>query len=213
MLIKRFNQGLKAVINPATKTRAWLRLITKRLLRLAVAAALLLVIYNVWNIASLKSQQQLERHTYQLAQLMLSQVEFQTIRLLQQQDQESLEAAVTFLQQQPQITAVTIRSPLGEELASQGELDSVIDWPAETPITPWFMTRELTSDGETLGYLQVTFNQQQLLSGSNSAHAGLMQQGRVLLLLAMLAGVFIMLGFNRIRDRFWQRNINALQRK
>ena len=213
MLKVMFNKGITALLNPATQTRAWVRLITKRLLRLAVAAALLLVIYNVWNIASLKSQQQLTQHTRHLAQLLLSQVEHQTLQLLRQQDEQALAETAQHLQQHAEVVAVVIRSPLGESIASSGSYDSVIDWPADAPATPWFMTRELRVDGETLGYLQVTFDQAKLLQGSTLAHDGLMQQGRVLLLLAMLAGVFIMLGFNRIRDRFWQRNINALQRK
>ena len=213
MLKVMLNKGFKAVLNPATRTRAWVRLIIKRLMRLAVAAALLLVIYNVWNIASLKSQQQLTQHTHHLTQLLLSQVEHQAIHWLRQQDQQALQASAEHLQQHDEVLSVVIRSPLGEQLVSSGRYDSVIDWPADAPATPWFMTRELRADGETLGYLQVAFDQNLLLQSSTIAHDGLMQQGRVLLLLAMLAGVFIMLGFNRIRDRYWQRKLRSLQRK
>ncbi|HAD48192.1 MAG TPA: hypothetical protein DCF92_05090, partial [Idiomarina sp.] len=172
MLKVMFNKGITALLNPATQTRAWVRLITKRLLRLAVAAALLLVIYNVWNIASLKSQQQLTQHTRHLAQLLLSQVEHQTLQLLRQQDEQALAETAQHLQQHAEVVAVVIRSPLGESIAASGSYDSVIDWPADAPATPWFMTRELRVDGETLGYLQVTFDQAKLLQGSTLAHDG-----------------------------------------
>ena len=213
MLRVIFNRGLRSLINPATQTRAWLRLIAKRLLRLAVAAALLLIIYNVWNIASLKSQQQLTEHTSKLIEFGLSQVEHQAVNAILSQQLELLAESAAHLQQQPDVMSVVIRSPMGEIMVSEGQYTSVIDWPDDGLPSPWIITRELRQQGETVGYLQVIFDQQALLATSTSAHDGLMQQGRVLLLLAMLAGVFIMLGFNRIRDRFWQRQHSSLQRK
>lgn len=210
MLKIMFKNAVRAIVNPATTTRAWVRLITKRILRLAVAAALLLIIYNVWNIASLKSQQQLTEHTRQLAQLTLFQLEHQAIEYLLTQQEQSLASSVAHLQSHPSVISVVVRNPLGEVIVARGDYTSVIDWPAELTAEPWFMTRELRRQGESMGYLQVIFDQHQLLSKSSAAHDGLMQQGRVLLFLAMLAGVFIMLGFNRIRDRFWQRK-NAVE--
>ena len=41
------------------KTKAIIRIMTKRALRLAAAGGLLLIIINVWNIASVQSQQQI----------------------------------------------------------------------------------------------------------------------------------------------------------
>ncbi|WP_404399764.1 hypothetical protein LG288_08405 [Idiomarina seosinensis] len=195
---------LQSLLRPETQFRAWLRLIAKRLLRLAMAAALLLIIYNVWNIASLQSQQQLKEHTRQLIELTLTQVAHQSVSALKTQDTEQLQASTDHLQSLPQVISVVIRNQLGEQVVSSGTPSSVIDWPDNSPSEPWVITRELKDSGPVNGYLQVIFDRQQLLSVSQSAHEGLMQQGRVLLLLAMLAGVFIMLGFNRIRDRFWQ---------
>ncbi|MGM0525872.1 MAG: YtjB family periplasmic protein [Pseudomonadota bacterium] len=190
-------------MNPNTKTRAWLRFIAKRLLRLATAAALLLIIYNVWNIASLQSQQQLTDHTRQLTSLALDQVEFHAIEALQAQNIDRLQRSADRLSEQQTVLSVVFRNPLGEPVVSTGSLNSVIDWPTKAELEPWIMTRELNDSGSVIGYVQVIFNREQLLATSDSAHDGLMQQGRVLLLLAMLAGVFLMLGFNRIRDRFW----------
>lgn len=211
MLKTMINSGLQSVLNPNTQTRAWLRLITKRILRLAVAAALLLVILNVWNIASLQSQQQLAEHTRQLTQLTLSQFEHQAVQAIQQQQNEALVAAAQHLQQHHAVVSVVVRNPYGEVLVTQGNYDSVIDWPDDAPAKPWIMSRELTDNGTTAGYLQVIFDENKLMTISASAHDGLMQQGQVLLLLAMLAGVFIMLGFNRIRDRFWQQRSSAVK--
>ncbi|MGM0480466.1 MAG: AhpA/YtjB family protein [Pseudomonadota bacterium] len=204
-MIKRIiNSSLQPLFRADTQTRAWLRLIAKRLLRLAMAAALLLIIFNVWNIASLQSQQQLKEHTRQLINLTLAQVAHQSVNSIKAQDMEQLQASTDHLQSLPAVVSVVVRSSLGEQLVTSGAPVSVIDWPAEAKPKPWIITRELNGNGPVTGYLQVIFDKQQVLATSQSAHQGLMQQGRVLLLLAMLAGVFIMLGFNRIRDRFWQ---------
>ena len=81
----------------------------------------------------------------------------------------------------------------------------MIDWPATDDASePWVLVEEISLEDNVSGYLQVVFDKNLLLKKSQTAHNGLMQQGKLLLLLAMLAGVFIMLGFNRIRDRYWQ---------
>lgn len=204
MVKSKLPQWLQHISNPGTTARAWLRLVAKRLLRLAAAAALLLVIYNVWNIASLQSQQQLTEHTRQVVNLALDQVEHASIAALQNNDDQQLAAVAQQLQQHASIISVVIRTPTGTVLVEQGSPTSIIDWPADRS-TPWIMTREIGQQ-HLVGYLQVMLAREQLMETSNSAHDGLMQQGQILLLLAMLAGVFIMLGVNRIRDRFWERN-------
>ncbi|MDV6317132.1 YtjB family periplasmic protein [Idiomarina sp. HP20-50] len=178
---------------------------TKRALRLAAAGGLLLIIINVWNIASVQSQQQLFSQTQSVTQLMMEQAEHEAYYWLEHQNTERLTALTEHLAGQPEILSATIRNRFGELLVHSGVSSSIIDWPeAKNSSDPWVLIEEISRDSNVSGYLQVVFDKNLLLKQSQTAHEGLMQQGKFLLLLAMLAGVFIMLGFNRIRDRYWQ---------
>lgn len=187
------------------KTKAIIRIMTKRALRLAAAGGLLLIIINVWNIASVQSQQQLFSHTQSVIQLMIDQAEHEAHYWLEHQNTEHLTALTDNIASSPEVMAATIRNRFGEQLVHSGLNSSIIDWPnSENESEPWILVEEINLEDNVNGYLQVVFDKNLLLKQSQTAHNGLMQQGKLLLLLAMLAGVFIMLGFNRIRDRYWQ---------
>lgn len=187
------------------RNKAILRIMMKRALRLAAAGGLLLIIINVWNIASVQSQQQLFSQTQSVTQLMMDQAEHEAHYWLEHQNTERLTALTDHIAGQPEVMAATIRNRFGELLVHSGVSASIIDWPAsDSPSEPWVLVEEISLEGDVSGYLQVVFDKKLLLKQSQKAHNGLMQQGKLLLLLAMLAGVFIMLGFNRIRDRYWQ---------
>ncbi|WP_244213059.1 YtjB family periplasmic protein [Idiomarina ramblicola] len=187
------------------RNKAILRIMMKRALRLAAAGGLLLIIINVWNIASVQSQQQLFSQTQSVTQLMMDQAEHEAHYWLEQQNTERLTALTDHIAGQPEVMAATIRNRFGELLVHSGVSASIIDWPtSDSSSEPWVLVEEINLEDEVSGYLQVVFDKQLLLKQSQKAHNGLMQQGKLLLLLAMLAGVFIMLGFNRIRDRYWQ---------
>jgi uncharacterized membrane protein affecting hemolysin expression len=187
------------------KTKAIARIMFKRALRLATAGGLLLIIINVWNIASVQSQQQLFSQTQSVTQLMIEQAEHEAHYWLEHQNTERLTALTDHIASNPQVMAATIRNRFGELLVHSGVSASMIDWPAADDASePWVLVEEISLEDNVSGYLQVVFDKNLLLKKSQTAHNGLMQQGKLLLLLAMLAGVFIMLGFNRIRDRYWQ---------
>lgn len=187
------------------KTKAIIRIMTKRALRLAAAGGLLLIIINVWNIASVQSQQQIFSQTQSVTRLMMDQAEHEAHYWLEHQNTERLTALTDNIASHPEIIAATIRNRFGELLVHSGVNSSIIDWPtSEDTSEPWVLVEEINLEDNVSGYLQVIFDKDLLLKQSQTAHNGLMQQGKLLLLLAMLAGVFIMLGFNRIRDRYWQ---------
>jgi len=197
-------QKIKSVLLN-NRTQAIVRIMTKRALRLAAAGGLLLVIINVWNIASVQSQQQLFSQTQSVTQLMMDQAEHEAHYWLESQNTERLTALTHHIASHPEIMAATIRNRFGELLVHSGVSASLIDWPNNPSASePWVLVEEISLEDNVSGYLQVVFDKELLLKQSQKAHNDLMQQGKLLLLLAMLAGVFIMLGFNRIRDRYWQ---------
>lgn len=188
------------------KTRAFIHIATKRALRLGAAAGLLLIIINVWNIASVQSQQQLFHQTQSITELLLQQVEHEAHYWIEQQETNKLQRLVDDVTKQPHVLSVVIRDRFGESIVTSGETTSIIDWPATNlEADPWILVEEVNKEHNISGYIQVVFDKNTLLARSRKAHDGLLQQGKVLLFLAMLAGVFIMLGFNRIRDRYWQK--------
>lgn len=186
------------------KAKAIVRIITKRALRLAAAGGLLLIIINVWNIASVQSQQQILSQTHSVVTLMMDQAEHEAHYWLEHQNTERLAELTDHIAAQPQVMAATVRNRFGERIVHSGASASIIDWPTRENTDPWVLVEEISLDTNVSGYLQVVFDKARLLKQSQAAHKGLMQQGKLLLLLAMLAGVFIMLGVNRIRDRYWR---------
>ena len=188
------------------KTRAFMHIATKRALRLGAAAGLLFIIMNVWNIASVQSQQQLFNQTQSITELLMQQVEHEAHHWVEQQETDKLQQLVDYITSQPHVLSAVIRDRFGEDMVASGAATSIIDWPAASlKADPWILIEEINEEQHISGYIQVVFDKSTLLAQSRQAHDGLMQQGKVLLLLAMLAGVFIMLGFNRIRDRYWQK--------
>ncbi|WP_232709784.1 MULTISPECIES: AhpA/YtjB family protein [unclassified Idiomarina] len=187
-------------------TRAFMHIATKRALRLGAAAGLLFIIINVWNIASVQSQQQLFNQTQSITELLMQQVEHEAHHWVEQRETDKLQQLVDYVTSQPHVLSAVIRDRFGEDMVTSGAATSIIDWPATSlKADPWILIEEINEEQHISGYIQVVFDKSTLLAQSRQAHDGLMQQGKVLLLLAMLAGVFIMLGFNRIRDRYWQK--------
>lgn len=178
------------------------RLLSKRLLRLAIAALLVFSIMQVWSGAVLQSQQRLLLHSQQLLRLTVEQTAHEATRYLRNNDAQSLTQLADDTIQRPGVMSVVIRDRNGEQLALSGYPTSLLDWPAhqQQPLT---LLGELGTRDQVEGYVQIIFDQQQIVHQSDSALQDLISQGRILLLLAVLAGVFIMLGFNRVRDRYW----------
>ncbi|RUO78795.1 hypothetical protein CWI84_10685 [Idiomarina tyrosinivorans] len=200
-LPKIYNQG---VIQLNERFLRHARALWKRLLRLSVAAALLIIIISVWNVASVQSQQRFVDHSRQLADMVAIQAQHEAGIWLRQQNTEALDELCQQLIQQRGIINATVRDQFGQRLAFAGTPSSIIDWPNDAP-QALVLSQEIVNDGQVSGYLELVFNRHVLLQQSDLAHESLMQQGRVLLLLAMLAGVFFMASFNRIRDRYWLR--------
>lgn len=188
------------------KTRAFIQIVTKRALRLGAAAGLLFIIINVWNIASVQSQQQLFNQTQTITKLLMQQIEHEAHYWIEQQETNRLQQLVDDLSQQPHVLSAVVRDRFGENIVVSGASTSIIDWSSTADVSkPWILIEEINKQHNISGYIQVIFDKDSLLTQSRKAHDGLLQQGKVLLLLAMLAGVFIMLGFNRIRDRYWRK--------
>ncbi|WP_040502838.1 hypothetical protein [Idiomarina xiamenensis] len=179
------------------------RLLSKRLLRLAIAALLVFSIMQVWSGAVLQSQQRLLLHSQQLLRLTVEQTAHEATRYLRNNDAQSLTQLADDTIQRPGVMSVVIRDRNGEQLALAGYPTSLLDWPAHQQQQPLTLLGELGTRDQVEGYVQIIFDQQQIVHQSDSALQDLISQGRILLLLAVLAGVFIMLGFNRVRDRYW----------
>ena len=136
----------------------------------------------------------------------MQQVEHEAHYWVEQQETDNLQQLVDYVTSQPHVLSAVIRDRFGENIVTSGAATSIIDWPtASLEAEPWILVEEINEEQNISGYIQIVFDKSTLLAQSRQAHDGLLQQGKVLLLLAMLAGVFIMLGFNRIRDRYWQK--------
>ncbi|RUO64924.1 Uncharacterized membrane protein affecting hemolysin expression [Pseudidiomarina planktonica] len=176
------------------------RIVYRRLRRFAIGAVLILVIAHVWHSTTQQSRQQLTLHTQQLARMAVQQAAYSATHWLVQQNTEALREVAENLHQQPGILSASIQNQYGQQLAVAGEITSVIGWQERNETEqPLAMVSELTIDDNLIGYLHVVFDYQQLLRQPEQTHLFLTQRGRALLFLAVIAGVLLMAGFNRIR--------------
>ncbi|OIN01654.1 hypothetical protein BFR57_06145 [Idiomarina sp. MD25a] len=187
---------------PAAKLQRLTRLAFKRLLRFLAAAALLVLMYSIWNIATNQAQQQLERNTRQQLNFVLEQTASAAQVFIANGNQEGLRQLATSLENRPSVLSVVLKSPTGVNELAIGDSYSVIDYPARQP-EPWIFIQPIGDTSLNQGYLQVMFDKQQVLKSSQQALVNLTAQGKTLLLLALMTGGMIVLGFNRIRDRRW----------
>ncbi|MAD53892.1 MULTISPECIES: hypothetical protein [unclassified Idiomarina] len=187
---------------PAAKLQRLTRLAFKRLLRFLAAAALLVLMYSIWNIATNQAQQQLERNTRQQLNFVLEQTASAAQVFIANGNQEGLRQLATSLENRPSVLSVALKSATGVNELTIGESYSVIDYPAPRP-EPWIFIQPIGESSLNQGYLQVIFDKQQVLRSSQQTLVNLTAQGKTLLLLALVTGGMIVLGFNRIRDRRW----------
>ncbi|PYE32006.1 putative membrane protein affecting hemolysin expression [Idiomarina fontislapidosi] len=187
---------------PTAKLQRLTRLAFKRLLRFLAAAALLLLMYSIWNIATNQAQQQLQQNTRQQLELALQQTASAAEVFITNGDQDGLKQLVTTFEKQPLVISVAVKSATGENVLTAGESFSVIDYPEPRP-APWIFIQPIGATSLNQGYLQVLFDKQQVLQSNHQALTNLTAQGKTLLLLALITGGLIFLGFNRIRDRRW----------
>ncbi|EAQ31442.1 hypothetical protein [Idiomarina baltica] len=178
------------------------RVAFKRLLRFMAAAALLTLMYSIWNIATNQAQQQLEQNTREHLNWVLSQTAAGSQVFLTNGNQEGLQQLIIRLNEQPGVLAVTLRDAAGINQFSVGQTSSIIDYPSTLP-EPWVLVHPIGDEFDDQGYLQVTFDKNQILDANEKTLLGLTSQGKTLLLLALITGGLIVLGFNRIRDRRW----------
>ncbi len=187
---------------PTAKLQRLTRLAFKRLLRFLAAAALLLLMYSIWNIATNQAQQQLEQNTRQQLNFALQQTASAAQVFISNGNQEGLRQVAAALNDQPSVLSVVIKSPTGVDELTLGETHSVIDYP-EQQSEPWIFVQPIGDKSLNQGYLQVIFDKGYVLQSSHQTLVNLTAQGKTLLLLALITGALILLGVNRIRDRRW----------
>lgn len=187
------------------------RLVYRRLRRIAIAGLLIVIIAYVWDSTTSQSRQDLAKHTQQLARMSLQHSLHEARYWLAAEDTSGLQSMVDHLRSQPTILAATVQNEFGQQVASSGPVNSIIDWQEyDADKQPVAMVGEIRTNQGTLGYLQITFDYEVLLSNPEQVHQFLTQRGQVLMALAVLAGVLLMAGFNRIRGLRRTKQVEAV---
>jgi uncharacterized membrane protein affecting hemolysin expression len=109
---------------------------------------------NVWNIASVQSQQQLFNQTQSITELLMKQVEHEAHYWVEQQETDKLQQLVEYVTDQPHVLSAVIRDRFGEDIVTAGEATSIIDWPtASLEADPWILVEEINEEQNISGYL------------------------------------------------------------
>ena len=176
--------------------------IYNKILQLAIAVVLIIVVMNLWLAVSVRSQETIERHFDDVGELYLQQIAVAVQTLLKQEKPAILLDYIEQLGQSPMIKDVSLYDPNGKLLARSTDGETVKELfglaPSFTNRSQVFVpfVQELRSD-VLLGYLRLSVKESYLTSTLRTTNDDGQQLLRLMLIMAGLAGFLLTRGFSR----------------
>ncbi|MXR68691.1 hypothetical protein GNT65_08405 [Shewanella sp. JBTF-M18] len=185
-----------------------------RLLQIAVAVALMVGLFQLWETSLLQGQQLLKSQTQKMARLFVQQTAYGAAPALQLQNDEQLQWLTSALVQDPKVMSATIFSEKGQRLAfAQSVTDEQLEPESEelkallAPYPPY--VEAVLQDDKNLGFIEVRLMPQRFFNEIKEAHQLNMEQQQMMLLIAGLIGMLLSRALSFKRADFERRKTKS----
>ncbi|QYJ91910.1 hypothetical protein K0H81_05580 [Shewanella halotolerans] len=185
-----------------------------RLLQIAVAVALMVGLFQLWETSLLQGQQLLKSQTQKMARLLVQQTAYGAAPALQLQNDEQLQWLTSALVLDPKVMSATIFSEKGQRLAfAQSVTDEQLEPESEelkallAPYPPY--VEAVLQDDKNLGYIEVRLVPQRFFNEIKEAHQLNMEQQQMMLIIAGLIGMLLSRALSFKRADFERRKTKS----
>lgn len=194
--------------NTANKKRPWMlpgERLYRRIILIAAALTLIIIIANSWYQANQKGEEVLVEHTENLAQVIMAQAQNEAKVWFIDDNYNGLENLARQLQNQEAILEVSIQDELGRNVIRVGHDLPLHTYLANLPDTIWAVPMvapvlDRTENGShLLGFVRITFDYDRITAQSRPYHRASLQQQAFMLLFSFIAGVLVTFSFLRRR--------------
>ncbi|QYK14988.1 hypothetical protein K0I63_14540 [Shewanella rhizosphaerae] len=185
-----------------------------RLLQIAVAVALMVGLFQLWETSLLQGQQLLKSQTQKMARLLVQQTAYGAAPALQLQNDEQLQWLTSALVLDPKVMSATIFSEKGQRLAfAQSVTDEQLEPESAelkallAPYPPY--VEAVLQDDKNLGYIEVRLVPQRFFNEIKEAHQLNMEQQQMMLIIAGLIGMLLSRALSFKRADFERRKTKS----
>ena len=167
-----------------------------RFLQIAIALALAVGLFQLWETSLLQGQQLLKSQTEKMARLLVQQTAYGAAPALLLQNDEQLQWLATALVLDPKVMSANIFSEDGQRLSfAQSVTSEELEPDSEelnallAPYPPY--VEAVSQDGNNLGFIEVRLEPRLFFNEIKEAHQINMQQQQVMLIIAGLIGMLL----------------------
>ena len=179
--------------------------IYKRLANLVLAIFFSVICINLWLLSTDSAQNWYDKQANQLGRSLSTHSAKVLALALAGQDNQTILNQLQFLSEDPHVDSASVYDKQGVLINSTATQPWLLNVLHDGQGAPLVFIQDIKSDGNTLGYLRLLLNEQQVMRYHDDYQQQIYEQILVLVLLAGAVGLLIARAFYKFRYRNYQR--------